>query len=54
MPVKNPILEVTGNSAKIDALERLLRHYGVKELVRTGRIALPRDTKHEGIDQAYR
>ena len=42
---KSIILEVAGDTDKIDALERLLRQYGVKEFVRTGRIALPRDTR---------
>ena len=35
---KSVILEVTGDTEKIDALEKLLRQYGVKELVRTGKI----------------
>ncbi len=39
------VLEVTGDSEKIDALEKLLRHYGIKELVRTGRIAILRGLK---------
>ena len=30
---------------KIDALEKLLRQYGVKELVRTGKIAMLRGIK---------
>jgi acetolactate synthase-1/3 small subunit len=36
---------VTGDSEKIDALEELLRQYGIKEFVRTGKIALPRGAK---------
>lgn len=39
------ILEVTGDTGKIDALEKLLKQYGVKELVRTGKIAILRGTK---------
>ncbi len=39
------ILSVTGDTEKIDALEKLLRQYGVKELVRTGRIAILRGAK---------
>jgi acetolactate synthase-1/3 small subunit len=39
------VLEVTGDSAKIDALEKLLRQYGIKELVRTGKIAILRGLK---------
>lgn len=42
---KTVVLEVTGDSEKIDALEDLLRQYGIKEFVRTGRIALPRGAK---------
>lgn len=42
---KTVVLEVTGDSEKIDALENLLRQYGIKEFVRTGRIALPRGAK---------
>jgi acetolactate synthase-1/3 small subunit len=36
------ILEVTGDEDKIEALYDLLLPYGVKELVRTGRIAMTR------------
>jgi len=35
-------MEVTGPSSKLRAFEDLLRPYGVVELVRTGKIALPR------------
>jgi acetolactate synthase-1/3 small subunit len=42
---KSVVLEVTGGSTKIDALESLLRQYGVKELVRTGKISMLRGTK---------
>ena len=42
---KTVILQVVGNTEKIDALEKLLRQYGVKELVRTGKIALLRGSK---------
>ncbi|MGD1003972.1 MAG: acetolactate synthase small subunit [Methanoregulaceae archaeon] len=42
---KSVILQVTGDTEKIDALEKLLRQYGVKELVRTGRIAILRGAK---------
>jgi acetolactate synthase I/III small subunit len=44
---KSVILEVTGDEGKINALEKILHRYGVKECVRTGRIALPRDTKKQ-------
>ena len=42
---KSVILQVTGDTDKIDALEKLLRQYGVKELVRTGRIGILRGAK---------
>jgi acetolactate synthase, small subunit (EC 2.2.1.6) len=42
---KTVILQVTGDIQKIDALETLLGQYGVKELVRTGKIAMLRGSK---------
>ncbi|MDD1665347.1 MAG: acetolactate synthase small subunit [Methanomicrobiales archaeon] len=42
---KTVVLEVTGGSTKIDALEGLLMQYGVKELVRTGKISVLRGGK---------
>jgi len=36
------IVEVTGNSSKLRAFEDLLAPYGIRELVRTGKVALPR------------
>jgi len=39
------VLSITGGTEKIDALEKLLRQYGVKELVRTGKIAILRGSK---------
>ncbi|HIJ06276.1 MAG: Acetolactate synthase, small subunit [Methanomicrobiales archaeon 53_19] len=42
---KTLILQVVGPPEKIDALEKLLRQYGVKELVRTGTIAVLRGSK---------
>lgn len=38
-------IEITGNQDKIEAICDLLRPFGIKELVRTGRIALIRGTK---------
>jgi len=42
---KSVILQIIGDTEKIDALEKLLRQYGVRELVRTGRIGILRGTK---------
>ncbi len=42
---KTIVLQVTGDTEKIDALEELLQQYGVKELVRTGKIAVVRGSK---------
>jgi len=36
------IVEATGDSEKIDALENMLKKYGIKEMVRTGKISLAR------------
>lgn len=36
------VVEVTGDSDKIDALTELLRPFGVKEMMRTGKIVLSR------------
>ena len=38
------ILECTGTEEKVDALIEVLRPYGLKELVRTGRVAMTRGT----------
>lgn len=39
---KTLTIEVTGNEGKIDAFENCLRPFGIKELVRTGKIAMLR------------
>jgi len=39
------ILEITGNEDKISAFMNLLKPMGIKEIARTGSIALPRDPK---------
>lgn len=38
-------VEVTGSVEKVDAIEELLEPYGIRELVRTGRIAMMRGAK---------
>jgi acetolactate synthase-1/3 small subunit len=42
MSEKTFVIEITGAADKIDAFEQLLSPYGVRELVRTGRIAMAR------------
>ena len=42
---KSLIIEITGNSSKIQGLEDLLRPYGILELIRTGKIACNRGSK---------
>jgi acetolactate synthase-1/3 small subunit len=42
---KSVILQVIGDTEKIDAIEKLLRQFGVKEFVRTGTIGILRGSK---------
>lgn len=39
------VIELTGDSNKIKAMEDLLRQFGIKEMVRTGQIAIDRGSK---------
>ncbi|MEW6189377.1 MAG: acetolactate synthase small subunit [Actinomycetota bacterium] len=41
-------IEVTGTEDKVKAMEDLLRPYGIRELVRTGKVALPRGGRAGG------
>lgn len=38
-------VEATGDAAKLKGMEDLFRAYGLKEVVRTGKIALSRNSK---------
>ncbi len=40
-------IEVTGSSEKVDAIEKLLEPFGIKEMVRTGKITMARG-EHNG------
>lgn len=42
---KTLMIEITGDSSKVKALEDLLRPFGILELVRTGKIACTRGSK---------
>ena len=42
---KSLVIEITGTSRKTQALEELLKPYGILELVRTGKIAINRGIK---------
>jgi acetolactate synthase-1/3 small subunit len=41
------IVEVTGGTAKVEAFITLLKPYGIREVVRTGQIAMQRSQKKE-------
>ena len=43
--VKTMIVAVTGTGDKIDAIEKLLRNFGIVEVVRTGKISMNRGAK---------
>ena len=40
--VDSLVIEVTGDEDKIDSLMELLKPYGLREVMRTGRVAMPR------------
>ena len=42
---KAVIIEVTGGVEKIEAIMSLLRNYGIKEVARTGKVAMARSVK---------
>jgi len=43
--IKSLVIEVTGDESKINAMEALLRQFGIREMVRTGKIAMNRGAK---------
>lgn len=43
--LESMIIEVTGNDEKLEAIKLLLQHYGIREIVRTGKVALLRGSK---------
>ena len=41
---KTATVEITGDDEKVEAIVKMLKPYGIKEIVRTGRIAIARET----------
>lgn len=50
---KSITFECTGNEGKINAFEESLRPYGIKELVRTGKVAMMRGSKLPGANGSW-
>jgi len=42
---RSMIVEVTGSEDKVEAMVRLLRQFGIKEMARTGKVSMVRGTK---------
>jgi len=51
LSAKSVIIEVTGSTDKINALEELMRPFGIKEMVRTGKVALVRGARPTQFDK---
>lgn len=49
--IKSLVIEMTGDEGKINAMVQLLRHFGIKEMVRTGRIAINRGSKTVKVEK---
>jgi acetolactate synthase-1/3 small subunit len=49
--IKSLVVEVTGDESKINAMEQLLRQFGIKEMVRTGKIAMNRGAKSVQVEK---
>jgi acetolactate synthase-1/3 small subunit len=43
---KEIVFEMVGHPEDLDSFEELVRPYGIKEMVRTGRIGLSRAVRH--------
>ncbi len=43
-------IEISGGNAKVNALEEMLNQFGIKEIVRTGTIAIQRGNKYIKVD----
>ncbi len=48
---KSLVVEITGDESKINAMEHLLRQFGIKEMVRTGKIAMNRGSKAVQVEK---
>lgn len=44
---KSLTIELVGSKSKVDALIDLMKNFGIKELIRTGRIAISRENSRE-------
>lgn len=47
-------IEITGTEDKVDSLTSLLRPFGIRELVRTGRVAMVRGNSRQRVNEVAR